>query len=585
MMQGLAGWMSLTGDPDGPPTKSGLSLVDLSGGYVSAIAVLAGLWRARRDGVGCDCDVSLFDTALHELMYVGTWAASRGYVPPRRRNSAHPSIVPFQNFETADGWIVVACPKEKFWTLLCDAIERPELAEEFPTFADRDRRRDELSPILDEVFRGADERGVAGGARRGGRPVLAGERRGRSARGGAAASSTSIRGSAPFGRSRRRCGCPAPEPPARPAPARGEHTEQVLVEVCGYRAGADSRAGRVGGVRSRVERRSRCRGKRCNLRGWRYRSRPTRRWWCLATRCTRPARSATTRREPGRGRHRRADAADARERPDVPRRGGLHAGRRRQGERVPRRPRRLPGLQRGLCRVLLEPVPRADVGPGGVAARRADRDRGGGAAVRDRARPRRLRRVAAGSAAGRAARGSRSASCSTTRRAASVRCSRATPESESYLHEVVGAPPAVGRRNLNTESMFEFGSRVGFWRVHRIFTAHGLPLTVYAVGRALEQNPAAARAMVDAGWEVASHGWRWFDYAGLSEDEEREHMRLAIEAIERAVRHPPGRLVHRAQHGEHAPARGRGGRASSTTRTPTPTSSRTGSRSAAGTTS
>ena len=98
----------------------------------------------------------------------------------------------------------------------------------------------------------------------------------------------------------------------------------------------------------------------------------------------------------------------------------------------------------------------------------------------------------------------------------------------------MGAAPAVGRRNLGTESMFEFGSRVGFWRVHRIFTAHGLPLTVYAVGRALEQNPAAARAMVDAGWEVASHGWRWFDYAGLSEDEEREHMGLAIEAIERA---------------------------------------------------
>ena len=107
-------------------------------------------------------------------------------------------------------------------------------------------------------------------------------------------------------------------------------------------------------------------------------------------------------------------------------------------------------------------------------------------------------------------------------------------ESESYLHEVVGAPPTVGRRNLNTESMFEFGSRVGFWRVHRIFTAHGLPLTVYAVGQALERNPAAARAMVDAGWEVASHGWRWIDYAGMPEDEEREHMRLAIEAIERA---------------------------------------------------
>jgi peptidoglycan/xylan/chitin deacetylase (PgdA/CDA1 family) len=81
--------------------------------------------------------------------------------------------------------------------------------------------------------------------------------------------------------------------------------------------------------------------------------------------------------------------------------------------------------------------------------------------------------------------------------------------------------------------MFEFGSRVGFWRVHRIFQRHGLPLTVYAVGQALERNPEAARAMVDAGWEVASHGWRWIDYTAMPEDEEREHLRRAIEAIER----------------------------------------------------
>ena len=155
MMQGLAGWMQLTGEPDGPPTKSGLSLVDLSGGYVAAIAIMAGLWRSRRDGEGCDCDVSLLDVALHELMYVGTWAASRGYVPPRRSKSAHPSIVPFQNFETADGWIVVAAPKEKFWVRVCEAIGRPELATD-PRFADfgaRDRNRDELGTILDEAFR------------------------------------------------------------------------------------------------------------------------------------------------------------------------------------------------------------------------------------------------------------------------------------------------------------------------------------------------------------------------------------------------------------------------------------------------
>jgi putative urate catabolism protein len=107
------------------------------------------------------------------------------------------------------------------------------------------------------------------------------------------------------------------------------------------------------------------------------------------------------------------------------------------------------------------------------------------------------------------------------------------PASEAFLHEVVGAPPTVGRRNLNTESMFEYGSRAGFWRVHRTFTKHELPLTVYAVGRALEQNPEAARAMIDAGWEVASHGWRWIDYGEFDEAAEREHMRRAIEAIER----------------------------------------------------
>ncbi|MDX6399176.1 MAG: hypothetical protein QOJ43_2584 [Gaiellaceae bacterium] len=155
MMQGLAGWMALTGEPEGPPTKSGLSLVDLSGGYVAALGMLSALWRARRDGEGCDCDVALLDVAMHELMYVGTWAASRGHVPPRRANSAHPSLVPFQNFETADGWIVVAAPKEKFWVRVCESIGQPELATDprFADFAARDRNRDELGPILERAFR------------------------------------------------------------------------------------------------------------------------------------------------------------------------------------------------------------------------------------------------------------------------------------------------------------------------------------------------------------------------------------------------------------------------------------------------
>jgi putative urate catabolism protein len=113
------------------------------------------------------------------------------------------------------------------------------------------------------------------------------------------------------------------------------------------------------------------------------------------------------------------------------------------------------------------------------------------------------------------------------------------PAAEAFLHEVVGAPATVGRRNLNVESMFEYGSRSGFWRVHRIFTSHALPVTVYAVGQALERNPAAARAMVEAGWEVASHGWRWIDYEAFAEGEEREHIHRAIEAIERVCGHRP----------------------------------------------
>jgi crotonobetainyl-CoA:carnitine CoA-transferase CaiB-like acyl-CoA transferase len=155
IMQAMAGWMSLTGDPDGPPTKSGLSLVDLSGGYVSAIALLSGLWRARRDGVGCDCDISLYETALHELVYVGTWAATAGYVPQRIAESAHPSIVPFQAIQTADGWLTIACAKQKFWQFLCRALGREDLLDDarFTDFAARNQNRDELLPILREAFR------------------------------------------------------------------------------------------------------------------------------------------------------------------------------------------------------------------------------------------------------------------------------------------------------------------------------------------------------------------------------------------------------------------------------------------------
>ena len=109
ILQGLCGWMALTGDPDGPPTKSGLSMVDFSGGFVAAISLLTGIHAARRDGAGMDCDLSLYDTAISLLGYVGTWHLTGGFEPQREAESGHPSLVPFQVFETRDGWLVVAC--------------------------------------------------------------------------------------------------------------------------------------------------------------------------------------------------------------------------------------------------------------------------------------------------------------------------------------------------------------------------------------------------------------------------------------------------------------------------------------------
>ncbi len=103
------------------------------------------------------------------------------------------------------------------------------------------------------------------------------------------------------------------------------------------------------------------------------------------------------------------------------------------------------------------------------------------------------------------------------------------PASEAFLSETVGATPLPGVRNINMESMYEYGSRAGFWRLHRLFTQRNLPVTVYAVAMALERNPDAGKAMVAAGWEVASHGYRWIDYQYVGEDTEREHIRKAIE--------------------------------------------------------
>ncbi len=101
--------------------------------------------------------------------------------------------------------------------------------------------------------------------------------------------------------------------------------------------------------------------------------------------------------------------------------------------------------------------------------------------------------------------------------------------SEAFLSEIVGAQPIVGARHVNMESIYEFGSRAGFWRLHRLFTSRKIPLTVYGVAMALERNPDAVAAMNEAGWEIATHGYRWIDYQFVPEEVERAHMRKAIE--------------------------------------------------------
>ena len=240
-MQGLAGWMALTGGPEQPPTKSGLSLVDFCGGYVAALATVAGVWRARRDGRGCDADLSLFETGLAQLTYIGVWAASRGFEPRRMPDSAHQTMVPFQAFPTADGFIVVACPKQRLWERLCDAIGRPELAADarFADFAARDRNRDVLVPLLADVLRSRPSaewlehlgaHGVPCGPVNDVAAALADPQA--EARGDVVAYDHPVLGqvrgpASPF----RLDGA---TPPAARGPMLGEHTGEVLRDLCGY---------------------------------------------------------------------------------------------------------------------------------------------------------------------------------------------------------------------------------------------------------------------------------------------------------------------------------------------------------------
>ncbi len=111
-------------------------------------------------------------------------------------------------------------------------------------------------------------------------------------------------------------------------------------------------------------------------------------------------------------------------------------------------------------------------------------------------------------------------------------------QSESILHEV-GGDARIGDRDLNSESMYEYGSRAGFWRVMRCLEDRGLNFTINAVGQALTLNPDAAQAIADRGADIHAHGWRWIDYADMPEDQERSHIRQTVAEIERLTGRPP----------------------------------------------
>jgi crotonobetainyl-CoA:carnitine CoA-transferase CaiB-like acyl-CoA transferase len=241
LMQAEAGYFSLTGEPDTPPTRFGLSIVDLMTGLGLAYAVLAALTSARATTRGRDIDVSLFDMALHNASYLATWYLNEGVITRRLPRSAHPSLTPCQLYRTRDSWIYLMCNKEKFWPALCEKLERPEWTDDarFRVFADRLQHRDLLTELLDQelgrrttvewlaIFAGAVPAApindLAGALEN---PFVTEQGRLQKiehpTRGAYRMVAPPVR-------------CAAEEPPARRAPGLGEHTDELLREL-GYDA-------------------------------------------------------------------------------------------------------------------------------------------------------------------------------------------------------------------------------------------------------------------------------------------------------------------------------------------------------------
>jgi crotonobetainyl-CoA:carnitine CoA-transferase CaiB-like acyl-CoA transferase len=153
LMQAECGFLSMTGEPDSPPARFGLSMIDFMTGTVAGMGTLAALIGRDKNGGG-DVDVSLFDVALHQLSYPGTWYMNHGVKTGRIARSAHPANTPVQLYRTKDAWIFIMCMTEKFWSLLVDTLGSEELKQDprFATMRERTSHRDELTPLLDAAF-------------------------------------------------------------------------------------------------------------------------------------------------------------------------------------------------------------------------------------------------------------------------------------------------------------------------------------------------------------------------------------------------------------------------------------------------
>lgn len=154
LMQAEAGYLSLTGEPDGPPSRFGLSIVDMMTGLMTSFALVSAVLGARENGQGRDVDVSLFDTALHNLTYLAAWYLNAGYCQGREPRSSHPSLTPSQLYTTSDGWIFIMCNKEKFWPILAEKLGHPEWADDprFATFQARLDNRALVTEMLDDAL-------------------------------------------------------------------------------------------------------------------------------------------------------------------------------------------------------------------------------------------------------------------------------------------------------------------------------------------------------------------------------------------------------------------------------------------------